>query len=206
MPAPEAAETVFTAEAESTLQPDPHWCVGAVPVVPLSALKLAPVLLSVREFAASVAPLETYPGPESVPQVAFGQYCLNTALLPALASPFTVTFQPAPLPVASATERLFIAADSVCAWPFSVSAGMFGTSGAVPNDSVPAVTENWVVSVAALAVAHGSALRATSAAAAASRRPGRRVRDRSTRVLQLSDPHTTDRGGHWSFSALQRKP
>ena len=28
MPAPEAAETVFTAVAESTLQPELHWWVG----------------------------------------------------------------------------------------------------------------------------------------------------------------------------------
>jgi len=105
MPAPDAAETVLTALAESTLHAvGLHWCVGAVPVVPPTALKLAPELLRVREFAGSVAPLDTYPGPQAVPHVAFGQYCLNTALLPALASPLTVTFQPAPLPLASATE------------------------------------------------------------------------------------------------------
>jgi len=51
MPAPAAAETVLTAEAASTKQPELHWCVGAVPVVPLSALKLALVLYAAALLA-----------------------------------------------------------------------------------------------------------------------------------------------------------
>src|ERR671939_624397 len=109
MPAPLAAETTFTGEAgaASTKQPELHWCVGAVPVVPFWALKLALVLLSVIEFAARVAPLVTYPNgspPQPPPTV---QYCFRTALLPPVLSPLTVTFQPEPLPVASVTPKLF---------------------------------------------------------------------------------------------------
>jgi hypothetical protein len=61
MPADVAAETIFTGEAgaASTKQAEPHWCVGAVPVVPFWALKLAPVLFRVIEFAAKVEPPAT---------------------------------------------------------------------------------------------------------------------------------------------------
>src|SRR3954468_6690175 len=107
MPAPAAAETIFTGEAgaASTKQGELHWCVGAVPVVPFWAVKPALVLLSVTVFAASVAPLVTYPNgspPQPPPLV---QYCLKTALLPPVLSPLTVTFQPEPLPVASSTPK-----------------------------------------------------------------------------------------------------
>jgi hypothetical protein len=54
-----AAEATFTAEALSTSHELEHWSVGAVPVEPFCAVKLAPVLLSVSELAASVAPLGT---------------------------------------------------------------------------------------------------------------------------------------------------
>src|SRR2546423_14812704 len=116
MPALAAADAIFTAAAESTLHAELHWWVGAVPVVPFSAVKPAPVLLSVTELAASVAPALTYEFAASDPQALapFEQYCLSTALLPALLSPFTVTFQPDPLPVASATENPFIVPLSVC--------------------------------------------------------------------------------------------
>jgi hypothetical protein len=40
--------------------------------------------------------------------VAFGQYCLNTGLLPPALLPLTVTFQPDPLPVESSTVKLVI--------------------------------------------------------------------------------------------------
>src|SRR4051794_15663105 len=76
MPALAAAETIFVGEAgaASTAQvPALHWFVGAVPVVPFSPAKLAPVLLSMIVPAASVAPPATYAGPESVPHVAIGQ-------------------------------------------------------------------------------------------------------------------------------------
>ena len=56
IPAAAAAEAIFTAVALSTLQAAAHWSVGAVPVVPLCAARLAPVLFSVSELAASVAP------------------------------------------------------------------------------------------------------------------------------------------------------
>ena len=56
MPAPLAAETIFTAVPLSTLHALAHWWAGAVPVVPFWAVKDAPVLASVSEFAASVAP------------------------------------------------------------------------------------------------------------------------------------------------------
>jgi hypothetical protein len=59
MPELRAAEVTLTAEALSTLQAEAHCSVGAVPVEPFWAEKLAPVLLSVNEFAASVAPLGT---------------------------------------------------------------------------------------------------------------------------------------------------
>ncbi len=59
MPAPAAAEASFTGEAESTKQPEPQLWVGAVPVVPLRAVKPAPVLESVSEFGARVAPPPT---------------------------------------------------------------------------------------------------------------------------------------------------
>jgi hypothetical protein len=59
MPALAAAETIFTALALSMLQAVLHWSVGAVPVVPFWPVKLAPVLLSVSEFAASVSPPAT---------------------------------------------------------------------------------------------------------------------------------------------------
>jgi hypothetical protein len=59
MPALAAAEAIFTAEALSTLQEAEHCRVGAVPVEPLWAEKLAPVLFKVSEFAGSVAPLGT---------------------------------------------------------------------------------------------------------------------------------------------------
>ena len=49
----------FTGLAESTKQPELQEWVGAVPVVPFWAEKLALVLLSVSELAASVAPPET---------------------------------------------------------------------------------------------------------------------------------------------------
>ena len=97
------------------------------------------------------------------PQVAFGQYSLKTWLLPALLSPLTVMFQPVALPVASIPEKLFIWAVRVCACPLRVSAEKFGTSGEVPNDRLPAVTENWVVSVTA--EADGAAKRRAAAAA-----------------------------------------
>ena len=59
IPALTAAEAIFTALALSTLQAAEHWSVGAVPVVPLCAAKLAPVLFRVSEFAARVEPPAT---------------------------------------------------------------------------------------------------------------------------------------------------
>jgi hypothetical protein len=44
---------------------------------------------------------------------------------------------------------LFMWAFWVGAWPLRVRAVKFGTSGAVPNDRLPAFTENWLVSVTA---------------------------------------------------------
>src|SRR3954447_2458128 len=108
MPALTAAETTLTGDAgaASTLQPELHWCVGAVPVVPFCALNPALVLLSVRELAASVKPPLTYPKGCAPQPPALVQYCLKTGLLPPALSPLTVTFQPAPLPVASLTPKL----------------------------------------------------------------------------------------------------
>jgi hypothetical protein len=136
-----AAEATFTALALSTLHALAHWSVGAVPVVPLCPEKLAPVLARVSESAASVAPLGTYPS-VSLPHVAVGQYCANTALLPLPDCPATVTFHPEPLPVASATPKLVIAVVVVWACPLSVIELNVGIAGAVENVNDPAVTEN----------------------------------------------------------------
>src|SRR4051795_4972402 len=123
------------------------------------AVKPALVLFSLSELAASVwGVVVTYPGPGppltavlqplvAVPSV---QYSLKTALLVALESPMTLTFQPAPVPVASSPPQAFIVALIVCAEAFSVTVEKFGTSGFVLNTSEPAVTANCVVSVAAL--------------------------------------------------------
>src|SRR5436190_5722414 len=157
MPAPDAAETIFDCVAESTLHGVEHWCVGAVPVVPFCAVKPAPELLSVSEFAASAAPLVAYEFAGTAPQgLALLQYSLNTVLLPAEESPITLTFQPEPLPLPSEIEKLDIWAFLVWDWPFSVRLGRSGTSGAVPNASVPAVTANCVVSFAVAALARGA--------------------------------------------------
>ncbi|HEV7177382.1 MAG TPA: hypothetical protein VGN29_17925 [Solirubrobacteraceae bacterium] len=167
-----AAEAIFTADALSTLHALAHCSVGAVPVVPFWPEKLAPVLDRVNELAASVWPPLMYPGPESDPQVAFGQYCLKTALLPPAALPLTVTFHPAPEPVASSTEKFVIVVLVVCACPFRVIAVNVGSAGAVANDSDPPVTLNvvWSFEVAASALAGAStAASATVAAAAAAR-------------------------------------
>src|SRR6266852_5326723 len=53
---------------------------------------------------------------------------------------------------------------SVCAWPFRVSPGRFGTSGAVENASAPAVTANCVVSLTASAGALATSERPQQAA------------------------------------------
>ena len=69
------------------------------------------------------------------------QYCLNTALLPALASPTTVTFQPEPVagtaPVVSSTVELAMVALVVWAWPLSATLGSTGETGAASNASAP---------------------------------------------------------------------
>src|SRR3954468_11159424 len=102
------------------------------------AVKPAPVLLSLSELAARVlGVVVTYPGPGppltavlqplvAVPSV---QYSLKTALLSAAASPWTLTLQPEPVPVASSASQAFIVAFIVCAEPFSVTVEKFGTSG-----------------------------------------------------------------------------
>jgi hypothetical protein len=115
MPAPDAAEAILVGELEETsnTQPLAHWRRGELPDDPLRPEKPAPVLLRDSELAGSVAPPLTYPGPESLAQLAFGQYCANVALWPELASPFAVTFQPELVPVASSIEKVFICAESV---------------------------------------------------------------------------------------------
>jgi hypothetical protein len=104
--------------------------------------------------------------------VAFGQYCLKTALLPPAALPLTVTFHPAPDPVASRTEKFVIVVLVVCACPFKVIAVSVGSAGAVANDSDPPVTLNvvWSLDVAASAPEGArTAVIATAAAAATAR-------------------------------------
>jgi hypothetical protein len=182
IPALAAAEAIFTAVALSTLQAVEHCSVGAVPVVPLCAAKLAPVLFRVSELAASVAPLVTYPS-GSLPQVAVGQYCLKTALLPLPDCPATVVFHPDPLPVASATPKLVIVVFVVWAEPFKVTALSVGMAGVVENDSEPAVTENCVLSSAVAAAAragvrHPKAANAANAATSRTTRPWRSGRQR----------------------------
>jgi hypothetical protein len=59
MPASRAAEATLTTLALSTLHAEEHWSVGAVPVEPFWAAKLAPTLPRVSEFAGSVAPAVT---------------------------------------------------------------------------------------------------------------------------------------------------
>jgi hypothetical protein len=51
--------------------------------------------------------------------------------------PLTVTFHPDPLPVASRTVKLVIAAFVVWAWPFSVIPGIVGIPGATKNTTIP---------------------------------------------------------------------
>src|SRR3954451_4892939 len=194
MPAPDAAEMTLTGEAgaASTKQAELHECVGAVPVVPFWALKDAPVLLSWIEFCPSVAPLVTYPSGCAPQPPAFVQYCLKTALLPPVLSPATVTFHPAPLPVESFTPKFPICALSVCDWPVRVSAGNAGASGTVVKASVPAVTENWVVSLDVAATAEDApASRPTAAAAATAARvafPCRMKRWSSVTLFVLRPP------------------
>src|SRR3954470_4329326 len=204
MPAPVAAETILTGEAgaASTKQPELHWWVGAVPVVPFWAVKPALVLLSVIEFWASVWPLVTYPA-GSPEQLACVQYCLKTELLLALLSPLTVRFQPAPLPVASSTPKAFIVALSVCAWPFSVRAGRFGTSGAVVNARLPGVTENWVVSLDVAAKA-GDAVASIVAAAATATIARVACRDRIEVLhdLRCGAPVRGDPVGTWPSTGI----
>src|SRR3954451_13573292 len=115
------------------------------------AVKPAPVLLSLSELAARVlGVVVTYPGPGppltavlqplvAVPSV---QYSLKTALLPAAASPCTLTFQPEPVPVESSPSQPFIVAFTVCAFPLSVTAEKSGTSALVLKMSDPGVTAN----------------------------------------------------------------
>ena len=67
--------------------------------------------------------------PQALPPLL--QYCLKTALLPALESPATVTFQPEGLAVVSLTEKLFICAVVVCAWPLRAMVPSEGSAGAV---------------------------------------------------------------------------
>jgi hypothetical protein len=55
-----------------------------------------------------------------------------------------VTFQPEPLPVASATPKAVIVLFVVCAWPLSEMEFNVGRAGTMENDSEPGVTANWV--------------------------------------------------------------
>jgi hypothetical protein len=92
--------------------------------------------------------------------------------LPPAALPLTVTFHPAPDPVASRTEKFVIVVFVVCAWPFKVIAVNVGSAGAVENDSDPPVTVNvvWSFEVAASALAGArTAVSATLAAATTTR-------------------------------------
>jgi hypothetical protein len=114
------------------LQPELHRWDGCVPVFPVQP---APVLFRTSEPAGSVCPPVIYPGPLSDPQVAFGQYCLRTALFPALVSPLTVTFQP-DRDRASVTPQLAIVAVAVCAVPFSVTPEKLGAFGVVENEMI----------------------------------------------------------------------
>src|SRR3954453_5124901 len=149
------------------------------------AVKPAPVLLSLSELAARVlGVVVTYPGPGppltavlqplvAVPSV---QYSLKTALLPAAGSPWTLTFQPEPVPVASSPSQVFIVAFPVWAVPLSVIAEKSGTSGFVLKTSDPAVTANCVVSLAALAtVAHARVSERATSGAASQRAFGVRI-------------------------------
>jgi hypothetical protein len=84
----------------------------------------------------------------------------------------TVTFHPAPDPVASSTEKFVIVVLVVWACPFKVIAVSVGSAGAVANDSEPPVTLNvvWSLEVAASALAGArTAVIATVAAAATAR-------------------------------------
>jgi hypothetical protein len=67
--------------------------------------------------------------------VAFGQYCLNTALLPAPVSPLTVTFHPDTAKVCD-TPQFAIVAFFVCAVPSRVTVVRSGAFGAAENDTI----------------------------------------------------------------------
>src|SRR4030088_2533027 len=82
----------------------------------------------------------------------------------------TLTFQPEPLPVASDIAKLAIWVFRVCADPFSVRAGRFGTSGPVLNVSDPAVTANWVVSFEVAATTRGGSVSSAATATEAASR------------------------------------
>ena len=76
----------------------------------------------------------------------FKQYRLNTALLPALALPATVTFQPVAEFVLS-TAKLLIVALVVWACPLSVMRGSAGVLGATSKPSAPAPGFSAIVTV-----------------------------------------------------------
>src|SRR5262249_46645611 len=117
-------------------------------------VQLAPLVFNVSESAGSVNPPVTYPGPVSVPQVAFGQYCLNTELLPAPVRLLTVRFQPLLVPLLVS----FIALDQrltvVWAWPLRVTVESVGSAGAVVNDTVVASEALAVIATVAIRTTH----------------------------------------------------
>src|SRR5689334_2995028 len=132
-----------------------HWYAGFVPEV----VQPAPLVFIVSEPAGSVNPPVIYPGPLSLPQVAFGQYCLNTALLPAPVRLLTVTFQPELVPLLVICMALPQMVSVDCDWPLSVTPVRVGSLGAVVKATVVANEEAAVSVSVAITTAHPSARR-----------------------------------------------
>jgi hypothetical protein len=96
-------------------------------------------VFKVSESAGSVNPPVMYPGPLSLPQVAFGQYCLKTALLLAPDLLLTVRFQPLLVPALVIFMALGQRLNVVWAWPLRVTPERVGSVGAVVKDTVVAI-------------------------------------------------------------------
>jgi hypothetical protein len=116
-------------------------------------------VFSVSESAGSVNPPVTYPGPLSLPQVAFGQYCLNTELRPAPDLLFTVTFQPLFVPLLVIVMALDQRLNVVWVWPLRVTPDSVGSVGAVVKATVVASEALAIIASVAITTTHPTATR-----------------------------------------------